>query len=1015
MTTKKRMSCACVAVALVVECLGLVPGARAGSLADLAGYYPLDCNADDVSGSGNDGALVQAELAGARFGAGVSLPGSLESMVDVEPGSAKPSSTLSVALWFKEAEPAAAFSSLIYKAGAEPVASYYSDRVFALWTKSGQGFEFSSTPEGAGQQTYCYTPSGLYAPDEFVHVVGVIDAPSNAMRIYVNGERVGECAYGGDSIRGGAYGMRIGAPFVSNTDQRGFHGVIDDVRIYDSALSDSEVQELYSLTPATQPGCAADDPDNDGVLGALDDCPGTSLGLVVDSNGCSCSQKSCADANRCTTDSCNSATAACEHVALFNCCLTDLECADPDACTLDYCGSSGLCVHTILADCGGCTSDADCRQQQGCPIGFCEGLTGSCQCPDPTLEAAYLALGDSFSSGEGVPNFEPGTDTDINPCKTPFGTDCLDDDGLIQGGALYPRNECHRSDNAYSKNISLPGHSQSIQKEAATPVGDGSFDFYACSGAVVANVKSGGTPQYEPVEPPQLDRLTIKGHTNLITLTIGGNDIRFKDIILYCSGKHQCQEDIAPGVFRLIDELAGKLSALYAEIKARAPGAPVFVFLYPQVAPASGSCVSAGLSVTSDEHQFFRQITCRLNLKIIEEAEKAGVQWVDTLPIFKGHELCSDTPWFKGVVTGQWEYSYHPNSQGQSVGFPMALDSYIKYRRKSGWAPGFSALGLPKNPATAGTSVRGASLQGCDALGLSLGTPATVAAPTGQELLATTIPGELRIELQGPSRCPGFDAVGPSDVVRVRGTGFASDSKVAINASLGGDSDPVPLEEAQTDENGALDADVALPLEFSGNGPVFVFAEGPTGFDLEVLSLVGVVPSVPPADLDADGDGVTNACDNCPDALNSNQLDIDYDTLGDVCDSCPGDYENDLDGDGICAPTDLCPLDPLNDEDGDGVCADQDGCPWVFDPSQQDIFFDGYNDACNQICGSPAGHAENPKASDCLFVLRGAVGTMACVPECICDTNGDKLVKASDALLCLRRAVGSVAELSCGC
>ncbi|MCH8087016.1 MAG: thrombospondin type 3 repeat-containing protein, partial [Chloroflexi bacterium] len=45
---------------------------------------------------------------------------------------------------------------------------------------------------------------------------------------------------------------------------------------------------------------------------------------------------------------------------------------------------------------------------------------------------------------------------------------------------------------------------------------------------------------------------------------------------------------------------------------------------------------------------------------------------------------------------------------------------------------------------------------------------------------------------------------------------------------------------------------------------------------------------------DADGDGVPDVIDNCPDVVNSDQADADDDGIGDVCDPTPnGEEEGD--------------------------------------------------------------------------------------------------------------------------
>ncbi len=65
-------------------------------------------------------------------------------------------------------------------------------------------------------------------------------------------------------------------------------------------------------------------------------------------------------------------------------------------------------------------------------------------------------------------------------------------------------------------------------------------------------------------------------------------------------------------------------------------------------------------------------------------------------------------------------------------------------------------------------------------------------------------------------------------------------------------------------------------------------------------------------------------------------------------------------------------------------------------------------------CGTPVSGGEAPTATDCLGILRAAVGIGGGCDPCICDTSGDGRVLATDALRCLQKAVGRPVELGCG-
>ncbi len=88
---------------------------------------------------------------------------------------------------------------------------------------------------------------------------------------------------------------------------------------------------------------------------------------------------------------------------------------------------------------------------------------------------------------------------------------------------------------------------------------------------------------------------------------------------------------------------------------------------------------------------------------------------------------------------------------------------------------------------------------------------------------------------------------------------------------------------------------------------------------------------------DADGDGVFDADDNCPDDANPDQADGDGDDLGDACDNCP-----------VVANPDQA------DGDGDDLGDACDNCADVANSDQADGDSDGVGDACETqgCCGA---------------------------------------------------------------
>lgn len=114
-----------------------------------------------------------------------------------------------------------------------------------------------------------------------------------------------------------------------------------------------------------------------------------------------------------------------------------------------------------------------------------------------------------------------------------------------------------------------------------------------------------------------------------------------------------------------------------------------------------------------------------------------------------------------------------------------------------------------------------------------------------------------------------------------------------------------------TSLTGVRDGSIAFS-DIDGDGDEDIVITGVNSSSDEICKLYeNVTPQV-----DTDGDGISNANDNCVELPNADQTDTDGDGLGDICDACPNDPDNDADQDGICDDVDDC----VGVIDSVGVC-----------------------------------------------------------------------------------------------
>lgn len=248
-----------------------------------------------------------------------------------------------------------------------------------------------------------------------------------------------------------------------------------------------------------------------------------------------------------------------------------------------------------------------------------------------TAPVSYVALGDSFSSGEGNGPFD-------GPCHRAKGSD-----------SAYPR--------------MLPG----LVDYLAPP------SFHACTGATVDDVWLHPQPK-RGSQDIQLEYLDAS--TRLVTLTIGGNDLGFAEIVKKCLKPGDCSETkLADRVKNGLQSIKARLISVYTSIRERMdPGGQLIVAGYPHLFIRRDA--GCEFFISSREAAWMNSLVDKGNTRIAEAVRAArtqsgNVSYVDVTERFAGHELCSDEPWLYGIKfilgDGFIKGSYHPRKQGQAA------------------------------------------------------------------------------------------------------------------------------------------------------------------------------------------------------------------------------------------------------------------------------------------------------------------------------------------------------------
>jgi lysophospholipase L1-like esterase len=181
-------------------------------------------------------------------------------------------------------------------------------------------------------------------------------------------------------------------------------------------------------------------------------------------------------------------------------------------------------------------------------------------------------------------------------------------------------------------------------------------------------------PQY-PGVAPQLDAL--KTDTQLVTMTIGGNDSGvFINTILSCGTAglstlgqgSPCKDRYGSSFEETIrtttyPSLVKSLKA----VRARAPRARVAILGYPWIMPATGGCFDK-MPIAQGDVPYVRGIQATLNDAVRRAAAATGATYVNFNTVSNGHDACQPigVRWIEPVLQGTNAVIVHPNALGES-------------------------------------------------------------------------------------------------------------------------------------------------------------------------------------------------------------------------------------------------------------------------------------------------------------------------------------------------------------
>ncbi|MGH3672142.1 MAG: SGNH/GDSL hydrolase family protein [Pseudonocardiaceae bacterium] len=267
--------------------------------------------------------------------------------------------------------------------------------------------------------------------------------------------------------------------------------------------------------------------------------------------------------------------------------------------------------------------------------------------PDPDADPTpqhYVALGDSYAAGPLIP---------VQRTDPPG---------------------CNRSTNNYPALLA-----RELRISHYTDV--------TCSGAKTDNMTTAQNVLLG-TNPPQFDAL--RPDTDLVTLTISGNDVGFTEIIFTCGragltdpAGNPCERQATSQSNRggqdfyaqRIAGVAPKVGRVLEGIHERSPRAKVLLVGYLRILPPTQGCYPI-VPIARGDVPYLDGLERQLTDVLTAEANDHDALFVDSYANSLGHDSCQPpaTKWVEGTVPTSPAAPVHPNARGMQEVAGFALD-----------------------------------------------------------------------------------------------------------------------------------------------------------------------------------------------------------------------------------------------------------------------------------------------------------------------------------------------------